>query len=224
MPVPEVQAGAGRGLQEVPGRGTRPSPPDADRVRAPEVEVDQRPRRLPQRRACRLVRRRAAYGLPGPPARLPRPLGRPERGQGRRHGLGRDLLRRPRGISPPPRQLRARARRCRLRAATRRPCSRGLPDDHAARQGDHLGRAPRRQPQHLRRRRVRQGQSADPAPRRDAHRLLGGSEFLAWRRPTRRNGALRRHGRRQVLTPRPSRAGRLQEWRWHPRSGLRSGR
>ena len=27
-----------------------------------------------------------------------------------------------------------------------------------------------------------------------------------------------------LLTPRPSRAGRSPEWRWHPRSGLRSGR
>ena len=36
------------------------------------------------------------------------------------------------------------------------------------------GRAPRRQPQHLRRRRVRRGQSSDPPPGRDAHRFLGG--------------------------------------------------
>ena len=35
------------------------------------------------------------------------------------------------------------------------------------------GRAPRRQPQRLRSRRVRRGQSSDPPPGRDAHRLLG---------------------------------------------------
>ena len=50
--------------------------------------------------------------------------------------------------------------------------ARGLPDDHAARTARHVGRAPCRQPGHLRARRVRRGQPADPAPRRDAHRLL----------------------------------------------------
>ena len=46
-------------------------------------------------------------------------------------------------------------RRRRLRPPTRRPSPRGVPDDHRARTGDHLGRAARRQPQQLRRRRVR---------------------------------------------------------------------
>ena len=35
-----------------------------------------------------------------------------------------------------------------------------------------LGRAPRRQPQHLRGRRIHRGQPSDPSPGRDAHRLL----------------------------------------------------
>ena len=42
-----------------------------------------------------------------------------------------------------------------------------------------LGRAPCRQPQHLRRRRVHGGQPADPAPGRDANRLLGDAVYAA---------------------------------------------
>jgi hypothetical protein len=42
-----------------------------------------------------------------------------------------------------------------------------------AREGDHLGRAPRGQPQHLRRSRFHRGQQAHTQAGRDADRLLG---------------------------------------------------
>ena len=70
------------------------------------------------------------------------------------------------------RRLRARAGDRRLRAGARCPGARGLPDAHDAGPGDHVGRGPRRKPQHLRRCRLHGGQPPDPAARRDADRLL----------------------------------------------------
>ena len=49
------------------------------------------------------------------------------------------------------------------------PCPRGLPDDHEAWAGDHQGRAPCRQPEHLRRRRVHR--SHQPTLRRVVMRI-----------------------------------------------------
>ena len=57
-------------------------------------------------------------------------------------------------------------------AGTRRPCPRGLSADHGGAEVP-AGRAPRRQPQQLRRRRVHRGQPPDPPPGRDADRFLG---------------------------------------------------
>jgi hypothetical protein len=82
--------------------------------------------------ARRLVRGRAAHRLPAPAAQDPRPLGGPSRGQDRLQRLGGDLLRHPGGVPAPRRQSCARARRRRLRPATRSPCARGLPADHRA--------------------------------------------------------------------------------------------
>lgn len=53
--------------------------------------------------------------------------------------LGRDLLSHSPGLPAPRRQPGTRPRRRRLRTSARRPSLRGLPDDHPARAGDHLG-------------------------------------------------------------------------------------
>ncbi len=73
--------------------------------------------------------------------------------------LGRDLLRHPRRLPAPRHHARARRGHCRLRPRARRPGARGLPDDHRARAGGHLGRDPRRHAQHLRGRRVHRGRT-----------------------------------------------------------------
>ena len=75
--------------------------------------------------------------------RLPPPPGRVEaarRGPGRRERLGGDLLRDPGGLPAPGHHPRARRGHRRVRARARRPGARGLPDDHRARRGGHLGR------------------------------------------------------------------------------------
>ena len=78
----------------------------------------------------------------------PRSLGRPQGGSLGPRRLGSHLLRDPGRLSPTRRQPRPRA--CRLDLAPARPPgARGLPDDHRKGQGDHLGRALPRQPQHL---------------------------------------------------------------------------
>ena len=100
-----------------------------------DSDHDERPRRLPRRRARRLVRGRAAHGVRGPPARLPRPMGGPVRGQDRRQRVGGDLRVRPRGVPAARHRLRARAGGRRLRARTRRSRAGGIPDDHAAGRG-----------------------------------------------------------------------------------------
>jgi hypothetical protein len=74
---------------------------------------------------------------------------------------------------------RALARGRRLRTRARRPRARGLPDAHRARAGDHLGRAPRRQPQHLRRR-IRRGRQAHAPARRDADLLPVMTDRTRW--------------------------------------------
>jgi hypothetical protein len=76
------------------------------------------------------------------------------------------------GLPPPRGQPRARPRGRRLRPRAWRSCPRRLPGAHRAREGDHLGRAPRWQPQHFCRRRLRRSQQAHPEAGRDADRLL----------------------------------------------------
>ena len=76
------------------------------------------PRRLPRRRARRMVRRRAAPGVPRPPARLPRAMGGPERGQDRRERVGGDLRVRPGRIPTPRHRLCACSGDRRLRRAS----------------------------------------------------------------------------------------------------------
>ena len=164
LPVPVVQDPPSPTGARCRAR-TRPSSPRPDQLRPSRGGRDLGPRRLPRRRARRLVRRRAAHRLSAP-ARHPRPLGRPRRGPLRPRRLGRHLLRDPRRLSPPRRQPRPRPCRHRLRPRPRRPRPRGLSDDHRAGEGDHLGRALPRQPQHLRGRRLRRGQPPVPAPRR----------------------------------------------------------
>ena len=61
---------------------------------------------------------------------------------------------------------------CGRRRRSRSFPSRSAPAGSASSPEGHLGRDPRRQPQHLRRRRVRRGQPADAPPDRHAHRAL----------------------------------------------------
>ena len=126
----------------------RVPPPAAIRLRQPECTLDQAPS-SPTSTGSRSV------GAPSSPARRtraaaqqPRAVGGPPGGQGRRQRVGSDACssaRGPAAASPTPSR-----RPPSTSPGARRPRDRGLPDPREARREDHLGRDPRRQPQHLR--------------------------------------------------------------------------
>ena len=136
----------------------------------PGVGHDQRARRLPRRRARRLVRGRAAHRLRGPGAQLPRPVGGPRGGQDRRQRLGGDLPR-----SPAPGFRKRGVSRALARAAVDFARERGaralegypITTKNVIAEELHVGTEAV-----VRRGRLHRGQPADPAPRRDAGRLL----------------------------------------------------